>query len=256
MKNFVISIQDASDRRDHISAEFNNYEIEFDFFDAITPHNLYESAKELNFPLFKAQQLSENEKSCLLSHYSLWVKAVQEHYDYIAIFEDDIYLSENSKVLLKSGDWVNVDILKIEKTKNEVLLKRKKIYNYKNLNFELRVLKGKHMGAGGYILSYKGALSLVNFVGKQKNLDHVDQIIFSWYKDFGEYPIYQINPVLCIQDCIRFPNNQKFDSTLQWRDKKKSNISILNKILREINRLLIKFLELPYKIKLVFNEKE
>lgn len=137
MKNFVISLSTAHNRREHIINEFGQYNIAFDFFDAVMPSNLAFISKNLNINL-ENSNLTENEKSCFMSHFSLWVKAVEQKIDYIAIFEDDIYLSDSAEVFLNHNEWLNVDVLKIEKTVQNVLMKRKKKYVFSGRDIYIR----------------------------------------------------------------------------------------------------------------------
>ena len=74
-------------------------------------------------------------------------------------------------------------------------------------------------------------------------MDHVDQILFNKYIYSGRLPIFQLNPVLCIQDCILNPDNQKFKTSLQWRNKNKVNYTFFDKIIRELRRVVRKIFE-------------
>lgn len=253
MKSFVISLINAHDRRKHIHDEFLSKNVSFEFFDAIEPHTLKNTERELVISLDNSD-LSDNEKSCFMSHFSVWNKAVKYDLSYIAVFEDDIYLSQSSSVLLNTDTWINVDFLKIEKTTESVLLKNKAYKEFKDEKFIVGELNSSHMGAGGYILSLKAVKSLIAFVKAQETLDHVDQIIFDWYRNEGEYKVFQLNPVICIQDCILHPENQKFQTSLQWRDKKKEKMVWWKKIYREIKRIFVKALEAPYKVTLIFRK--
>lgn len=103
---------------------------------------------------------------------------------------------------------------------------------------------------------------MLKFINKQKTLDHIDQIIFNHYLQESQMPIYQLNPVLCMQDCILFPNNQKFNSSLQWRERiqlakiNKVQIPLRHKAKREIIRLFKQIYQIfyPNHIKLIFNK--
>lgn len=112
------------------------------------------------------------------------------------------------------------------------------------------------MGAGGYILSLNAAKSLINFVHSLDYIDHVDQILFSQYKEDQTYTIFQMNPVLCVQDCILYPDNQKFVSSLQWRENiVKQRLNFSQKVKREILRFFAQIRNFKYKTKLEFYKK-
>lgn len=251
MKTFVISLKSATDRRTHIEEQFGKKGVSFHFFNAIEPAQIDFQAEKIGLPL-RQGDLSRNELACLLSHVSLWQKAVDEKMPAIAIFEDDVHLGDDAELFLKQSDWLNVDIVKVEKSYTSVILDLDKTQIFDHKDFLLRRLKKAHLGAAGYILSYKGAIALLEYMEKQPVLDHVDQIVFRKYIAEGKLGIYQLNPALCMQDYLLNPQNQKFKTTLQWRDKQKVKAKGLQKLFRELNRFLTQLKEFPYKTKLKF----
>ncbi|WP_043971042.1 MULTISPECIES: glycosyltransferase family 25 protein [Acinetobacter] len=255
MKNFVISLKSASDRRTHIENQFGNQSIPFQFFDAIEPVQIESQAKKINFTLHQGD-LTRNELACLLSHVSLWQKVLDEKIAAIAIFEDDIHLSDDAELFLKDANWLKVDIVKLEKSYKSVILDLDQLQVFDDKDFVLRKLKKPHLGAAGYILTYNGAVALLDYIKQQDTLDHVDQIVFRNYINEGGLGIYQLNPTLCIQDYILNPEDQKFKTTLQWRDKKKVKPQGWKKLLREFNRIFTQLFEAPYKTSLKFIKKQ
>lgn len=254
MNNYVISLKSAEDRRIHILNQFNSKKIPFYFFEAIEPALNKIILEKFNLDT-KINKLTENETACFLSHFSLWNKVIEENLNYIAIFEDDIYLSEGADYFL-SKEWpVKKDIIKIEKICNDVFLKRNKNINISGSKYTLGILLKGHLGAGGYVLSYKAAKELIAYVESLDELDHIDQILFNHYLKSNQLSVYQLNPVICIQDCILNKNNQKFVSSLQWRDKEKIRYSLSEKLIREIKRLFKQLILYPYKKKLLFKHK-
>ncbi|MDO4441603.1 MAG: glycosyltransferase family 25 protein [Moraxella sp.] len=236
MKNYVISLTIANDRRTHIRKEFSKQNIPFEFFDAITPNQLIETAQLLKIDLNKNQILSNNELACLLSHVRLWKKAIDENMDHIAIFEDDIYLSKDAHLFLNNSNWIDNDwgFIKIEKTIEKALLKNPILLSE---DHTISLLNSVHLATGGYILSKTIAQQLYNHFLTLTNIDHIDQFLFKTVLEESIVPIYQINPVLCIQDCILYPDNQKFLSSLEWRENKiKLKLSPWQKLIREIKR--------------------
>lgn len=253
LKNYVISLTTATNRREHITSEFGKQGIEFEFFDAVTPKTLKETANFLQIDLNKNTNLSENELSCLCSQVFLWKKAIDERMSYIAIFEDDIYLSHNAHYFLTNHDWLpkECDFIKIEKTIDKAMLTNTQIIYQHNISH----LNSYHFGAGGYILSQKGANILYQHFLSLSKIDHIDQYLFKTVLDYDILSIYQINPVLCIQDCILNPNNQKFTSSLQWREKiVKPKLNFLQKVIRELKRLYHQIRYDIFKTKLEFRQ--
>lgn len=251
MKSFVISLKSAEDRRAHIREQFEEKDIPFSFFDAIEPHSIATQAEKINLTLCK-NELSQNELACLLSHVSLWQKAIDEKIPAIAIFEDDIHLGQDAELFLKDSNWLSHDIVKTEKAYDKVFLDLDRTKLFNNKNFFLRRLRKAHLGAAGYILSYNGAIELVEYLKKQDVFDHVDQMIFRKYISERKLGVYQLTPALCIQDYILNPNEQKFTTSLQWRDQVVSKPTGLQKVLREVSRVFIQLADLPFKTKLEF----
>lgn len=95
LRNYVISLKNNSQRRNHMMSEFAKQHIPFVFFDAITPNLIERKAKEFGIDI-TTSPLTKGEIACALSHIALWRLAQEQGLDYIAIFEGDIYLGENA----------------------------------------------------------------------------------------------------------------------------------------------------------------
>ncbi|ENX53184.1 hypothetical protein F885_00964 [Acinetobacter higginsii] len=253
VKNFVVSLKTAVDRRTHIEDQFMQQGIAFSFFDAIEPQQVEELAARLSVRIHNCH-LSQGELGCLFSHILLWKKAIDENIDYIGIFEDDIYLGGQAKAFLSDHGWIKAqwDIIKIEKNS---------AFNYLSLTDKTSLENGRiisrllnpNFGTAGYILSNKAAQSLLCYIQNLSVVDHVDQIMFKKYLKYGEYPVYQVNPALCIQEYLLYPDDKKFQSSLSWRDSyKKKEQSPLNKIKRELTRVFLQLYRLPFKVKIIF----
>jgi glycosyl transferase family 25 len=198
MKNYVISLKSASARREHISNEFGQKNVSFDFFDAITPSEIQTTAKELGLNISNTE-LTQGEIACLLSHVSLWKKAMNEQLDYIAIFEDDIFLGQDSEYFLTTSSWIpkNIEIIKLEAFAKSALM------SFKSINLEhnkkIRKLTGEHLATAGYVLS----LSAVNFYMEkfrnEQKLVAIDHIMFDRTIIEKTAEVYQLLPALCIQ---------------------------------------------------------
>lgn len=244
MKNYVISLTSETLRRQHIDTQFSKQGVDFEFFNAITPVDNELVSASLKITSSAAAQLSAGEFSCLLSHVSLWQKAINEHLDYIAIYEDDIHIGQNAADLLKKFDWIpeDCDVVKLEAFYTQTYVSKeqpKKIAGDR----ALYALKSKHVGGAAYILSRHAAQILLLEVQQTKQLKPIDHIIFDDYIFNGRLKIQQMLPALCIQDYL-FKNTQyEFSSALESgrrrRFKAQSKQStITNKIKREVSRLL------------------
>lgn len=214
MDIFVISLKDAFARRLHIDQQFGEQKIKFHYFNAVEPDQIETVISNTGFEL-KGCSLTKGEIGCFLSHISLWKKIVDENLPYMAIFEDDIHLSSSAKIFLSDTNWIpkDIDIVKLEAFSKVVSIK---LYSKKTLIAKryLHLLKGRHLGTAGYIISNQGARDILNYIKNLPEISPIDNILFEKYIDNNK--VYQIFPALCIQDFIYNNENTKFISSLQF----------------------------------------
>lgn len=249
--NYVISLTTEQKRRKHITDEFGKQNIPFEFFDAITPDIIEETAKKFNITLDRSPKakLSDGEIGCALSHIVLWDLALENNLNYINIFEDDIHLGENAKELLEI-DYISdhIHVLKLE-ANGKMFFKQPKSVKCDRNVYPMTV---KQSGCAGYTVTAKGAKYLLELV-KNKPLDvAVDSLVFEDFLHFKDYKIVQLSPGICVQDFVLHPDNP-FESSLQeGRDRVHGNqrkFSILEKIKNEFGRVKIKMFgkQVPFK---------
>ena len=214
IKNYVISLPSAVDRRQHIVEQFGREQVAFEFFDAITPDQAMVRAQQFGL-CFDAQQLTQGEFACFMSHVCLWQHMIQHNLSYIAIFEDDIHLGQGAQQYLTDTSWIDksVNVIKLEFFSKRVLMKGQPISTMDGKR-QLQQLLGANYGCAGYILSRAGAQSLLGFLSRYPSLIPIDHIVFRDYSRLGQYPVYQLNPALCIQDNMLNGGHQRFPSAL------------------------------------------
>jgi len=207
MKNIVISLKTATARREHIVQEFGKQNIEFEFFDALTPDLARPLAEQMQLNIHD-DFLSPGELACFMSHVSIWQKMVDEQIPHLAVFEDDVYLGENADYFLSQDDWIqnDWDIIKIEAFADKVFLSGPKI-NIANRSRQIVQLTGKNLGTAGYILSLKGAQKYLDCVRKIQ-LIPLDQVMFDEFIREKVHSVYQMTPALCIQEMMLFPEKK------------------------------------------------
>ncbi|MBF7682337.1 glycosyltransferase family 25 protein [Acinetobacter sp. B5B] len=198
MKKYVISLKTENTRRAHITSEFSQQKISFDFFDAITPDQAIQYAHDFGLTMDE-RYLTSGELACFMSHFLLWQKALDENLPYIAIFEDDIFLGESAVQFLMSDDWIptTLDVVKLEAFAPKVVLGAKIASVYQR---DICYLKGANLGAAGYILSKDGAKSLIAFIKNAKILLPLDHMVFELYLKEKQRVVGQVVPALCIQE--------------------------------------------------------
>lgn len=243
MKNYVISLATATDRRQHITAEFGKQGIVFEFFDAITPPYIDDIATRFGIDISK-MNLSSGEIACFLSHLCLWQKAIDDDLDWIAIFEDDVYLGDDAQAFLMYDDWLpdDFDVIKLETFAVPVHLSSPTTAQDR----QLYTLNTAHYGAGGYIISKQCIVALFELIKYQSQhqtqINAIDDILFA--QILNKKTVLQLTPALCIQEFIHKQGNLSLKSTLdehrQTHHFKKPNRTLPQKIMRELNNLIHK----------------
>ena len=256
MKNFVISLQSATERREHINNEFGKHNVNFEFFDALTPDTAESYAQSLGLNLDDAS-LTPGELACMMSHVAIWKKAIDNHIPYVTIFEDDVFLGVDAEALLNSTDWIkpNWHIIKIEAFAKKALLSNKKnlILSGKR---QVRQLMGKNLGAAGYILSTKGAKHYFEFLSNS-HLQPIDEIIFDSFIDNNIKPVYQLTPAICAQEMILkeqkqnliLPSSLEKERKQRMKAEKKKGLA---KFKRELSRIVFQAKERLFGKEIIF----
>lgn len=246
IKSYVISLETAQQRREHITREFSDKGITFEFFDAISPFNgMQDITKELIPALEENNTLSNGEKGCLLSHLALWKRCVDEHLDYVAIFEDDVLLSADIHKFTSDISWLENNFAKhiplavrFETYKMPVRLCSNNIVILSDR--KLNRLKSAHWGTAGYVINREMAVNLLSFFKEVSEdcLLAVDQVMFELFLENKEVLIYQFSPALCIQEIRMFKNNSKLLSNIERTNKRRPQVnSIFDKVKREFYRV-------------------
>ena len=243
MENFIISLENAHDRRQHIKEQFESNHIPYAFFDAINATEIDTMAKKLNIPIANTR-LGKNEIACFLSHASIWQLAVDNDYPYVCIFEDDVYLGEDSEFYLNNIlEWKPDDahILKLE-VYNTVIKVNGRSESLKVGDRKLVKLAAKHTGCAGYIITLKTAHILLDIVRNYERLIPVDHIVFGDFLHNYQANIYQMVPAICIQS----QHHKGAKPLISYLDSErkdrygipKNNTKVLDKVVREGKRLI------------------
>ncbi|MDM1769930.1 glycosyltransferase family 25 protein [Acinetobacter indicus] len=242
MKNIVISLKTAKARREHIEKEFGKQNIGFEFFDALTPDLAKPLAEKMALQVHE-DFLTSGELACFMSHVSIWQKMVEEQIAHLAVFEDDVYLGENADHFLSQHDWIqnDWDIIKLEAFAKKILHASQEMPVGKNRS--LFKLKGRHVGAAGYILSLKAAQYLIKLLKQNLITEPLDHILFDPKYHQHNMSLYQMKPALCIQSYLyeQAQGNQfgsmLEDQRVQRRQTESQARTFGEKISREWQRL-------------------
>lgn len=243
MNIFVISLQSALSRQEHIKNEFLKEKIPFSFFKAITPNEINSVAKKIGIDI-SSQDITDGEKACFLSHVSLWQKMIDSNLDYICIFEDDIHLGENvSNFLLSTSCYPkDFDIIKLESFDEKIIVD--KSFNHKTLGRNIFKLVSRNLGGAGYILNRECCQKLIYMLKNGAKIEAVDNFLFETILNDKTFSIYHVEPSICKQDFVINGNHKNFSSSLEFErrkrlDKNKVKLSMPQKIIRETLRPFI-----------------
>lgn len=247
MKNYVISLPSEIKRRTHILTEFGRRNVEFEFFDALTP-KIALSKSQIMRLVIQNNHMTDGEVACFMSHVSLWEKMINENIYHAAIFEDDVILGEDVNQFLSSSDWFMDDwnIVKIEKFNKRVVLSNVDTES-PSPERKVKQLLSKHYGCAGYIISLNAAKELIAYLEKNPILIPLDHIVFEHFMSVSKGKILQLNPAICIQDSILQGNHDNFPSDLELErrkrmkeNKKKGLAKALDEFSRVIQQLKLK----------------
>ena len=240
-KNFVISIPTADKRRNHIIQQFGQKKIPFEFFDAFIPSERLNEHLQRYLPNVDATpRLTMGEKGCLMSHFMLWKKCVDDDLDYVTLFEDDILLGENAEQFLAEDEWLKVrfNFQEIFVLRLETFLMPVKIEKQQGIlpfqQREIDILKSKHFGTAGYVISHGAAKYLIEVFEKfsSEEIKPIDEIMFNQLIDISGYQVYQLNPAICVQELQLNQENSVLESGLQ-KERKKNTVSHTKKTLKQ-----------------------
>ena len=232
-KNFVISIPTADKRRNHIIQQFGQKKIPFEFFDAFIPSERLNEHLQRYLPNVDATpRLTMGEKGCLMSHFMLWKKCVDDDLDYVTLFEDDILLGENVEQFLAEDEWLKVrfNFQEIFVLRLETFLMPVKIEKQQGIlpfqQREIDILKSKHFGTAGYVISHGAAKYLIEVFEKfsSEEIKPIDEIIFNQLIDVPRYRVYQLNPAICVQELQLHQDGSLLLSHLEQERKNKPKL--------------------------------
>ena len=243
MKKLIISLENAHDRRQHIKEQFESNNISYEFFDAVNATQIDNVAKKLNISITNTR-LGKNEIACFLSHASIWQLAVENNYPHVCIFEDDVYLGENSEFYLNDIlEWKPDDahIVKLE-VYNKVIKVNERFKNLKIGDRKIVKLAAKHTGCAGYVITLETAQILLDIVRNLDGLIPVDHIVFGDFLHNCNANIYQILPAICIQS-QHYNEVKSLTSYLEVERNDRygaptKNKKFMDKVVRESKRLI------------------
>lgn len=201
MKNFVVNLKRRTDRKENIEKLFGS--IEYEFFEAVDGKQL-QGTPEIQ-KLFAGNDFMWRKGviGCALSHYNLWKKLAEDTSDAYCIFEDDVFIPENFKNLLKECEKniQDIDFLMLGYTMfNHIRSQVKDIYDTFSDNIKFDIFR-KDLYIGGffgYIITKNGAKKMLEYIEKNGIKHGIDYLI----KIMPELKIMECQPHIVFSDWV------------------------------------------------------
>ncbi len=230
----VINLKKDTGRKNKITQQLNDLNLEFSFFDAIYGAELND--KEFNAVYNpkhsikkNARLLRKNDIGCALSHLGVYQQMLDDNIDKMIILEDDVILDK---------EFVNaLDIIGYLPENLEIFLlgyssKRRMPCNFniklKNNHtaFNIGVSPKQRGGLYAYVINKRGALRMLSYK------DSIYQSIDSYTGDYRYMNVYNIYPRVAMQN-HNIPSSIGYDDCVsdepRWKQQK------IIKIIRNYN---------------------
>ena len=187
--------------------------------------------------------LSRVEVACFLSHRKAWERLLSSKESYLAIFEDDVHLSQDIVNLL-IPDLVpeGIGIIKLECPLQKVAYVQRSYAKFSGRSLH-RLLTTAY-GAAGYIISRecaRRALEIMKTCRKPVDflLFNADSVLWK------EFSVLQVVPAPCIQDHAYTRLNQSsilFESAIESERKE---MAPMRKLMKQKNSKLFRNIKIP-----------
>jgi len=251
MRCLVINLDRSPDRLAHISAQFSKIGAMFERVEAIDGNRLADHVANLQPQSKFGKPLNKGEIACFMSHRKCWAMIADGSDEFGAVIEDDVYFTDDAGQFLRSDEWLpeQVGLLKIETLMDRVFISRaSRIRIGRHL---IHRLTGAHLGTGGYIVSKRYAQQLLSLSNDTLPCP-VDHFMFDpQLPPMAQNSVYQIVPALCVQSDKIEDESMALQSTIRLKasERKKAiqkkNLSLGQKIVRELKRLSQQIGEMP-----------
>lgn len=212
MKCYVINLERSPQRLEHMTTSFGVIGVDFIRLPA-TDGSLLSTreVKDITGPKSDGMPWTHQEVGVAISQRNCWQMIAEGDDEYGAIFEDDLFFSEDAAEYLSHYDWlpVGVDVLKLETVGTKVSIS---FLGAAAGSRRVHRLHSNHWGAGAYILSRALARKLVS--RSEIFTDQPDVVLFRRPSDISAF---QLVPAICIQDLVlngHLPD-AKLSSTLE-----------------------------------------
>ena len=231
---YVISLKRSAERRKHAIDQLNRLDVTFQIIEAVDGYELSDQEIQTNpdYGLWKfgsrTRHLWQGEIGCVLSHFKIYLKMIEEDIQVACILEDDIDLDKNFKYFLnyENLELIDWDLFYLGHhstySKREAQSKNKK--ELKIMNYTAGEPIELPMGSYGYIIKNNAAAEILKYGYPIRK--PLDQYI-------GNAPALGIRTVLLSATCVS--HNYLFSTTIYQSssDEYKSFIELFRRQIRK-----------------------
>ncbi|ENM3814249.1 glycosyltransferase family 25 protein [Vibrio cincinnatiensis] len=228
---YVINLERSIERRNLISEQLKNLELDFYIFKAIDgkgelPHPLFNKYNEIRSISRRGKVMNLGQLGCYASHYLLWELCINSNENMIIIEDDAIIDGEKFLDFVKHCDTLSEKIECIRIFNN-----KRKSFNSKPYislgNLQIHKFNKGHMSTTGYFITPSGAKKLLHH-SKEWYLP-VDIMMDRFWE----------NKVECfglVPSCVT--NNETLESSIAEKVAQQKKRPFFIKIKREIHHLI------------------
>lgn len=244
---FLINLDRAEDRLQRFKAHAAEREIAFERFPAIDGAQVAPPVAAKVCANWRPRDWtapSPGEIGCFLSHVAVWQLIAQRGLDWAFIAEDDIRFSPIAARLFCQGHLPkDIDVVKAETWVEPILLSR--AGEAFAPGFTLHRMWSKHVGAGGYFVSARGAHRLIAWA--EHSAGPADLQLFDpETRSIPGLTVRQIVPAFCVQSARMWEREDpaRMETTI-GTSSDRSHFSgqgrcvLLRKIRRELKRAVL-----------------
>ncbi len=221
IKSYLINLNKDHDRLNFFTSNFKRLGIEFERIAAIDGRTF----SEQDFQEFLKDRPRNNKSwmrgqiGCFLSHHTAWNKISQSNERFSAVFEDDVHISDDLKLILADDSWIpdEVDIIRLETSTNRVRLTLRPLL----IHAERKIygVKSTTWCTGGYIINRRTAQQLIDLPAQYHQPSDVILFNFEDSTIAKKLNILQCQPSLCTQDKHVATGSLEFSSNVELEPK-------------------------------------
>ena len=248
-KSWVINVKKSKVKRDFFSKQAKNINLDFKFFNAVTPDKLhlynFLSNQDMQRKFF-ARPLLDTEIACAVSHRTLWKQLLNDdEVKYYCIFEDDTFINEDLIEIMKSQSLKNIDFIKFSG------IKKPPYKSYATFDNNYKIVKFAYgpLDAAAYRISKDGAKKLLSYT---YNLTYPIDVMMDRTYEHG-VPIYAILPYPCKTEWHFDPKDPLYTDIGPREFKYEFDRGFVSKFSTRYNRLLTSFKKRISICKLLLN---